>query len=328
MEGRMEIDAKYFAKTEKKLETLPSYVTGWYHAMQASYLSAKTCRDYVFKIAKFLMSISEDPKQVKPDQITEDAVNSYMFSKRTKLKNGKVIDTSDSHKNSVWYALKSFLEYMTKHNYIDKNYILDIKKKKNNDLDRINKHRVKLTIDDFNKLLSYVDQEHSRYPERDRAILLLYMSTGMRKAALSSIDIQDIDFSNKKLTIVDKGSFTHEYFLNDKELQALNNWISKRESFKKSEETSALFISNLGNRISESELERMIKRYTSEALSVCVSPHKLRSGFITIMYNQTGDIEKVRRMVGHKNIATTQRYIVTEGEEKAEAADIMQSLLA
>ena len=327
MQGRLEIDSNYFAKAEKKLESLPDYVTDWYHYMQASYMTAKTCRDYVFKVAMFLSYIDINPKRVKPEQITESVVTSYMFSKSTKTKDGKETETSDSHKNSVWYALRSFLQYLTDHGMIEKNYITGIKRKKNKDLERINKDRILLTIDDFNKILSYINEEHSRYPERDKAIILLYMSTGMRKAALASINMDDVDLENKKLTIIDKGDITHEYILNTAEINAINSWLEKRTEFRGSDDSSALFISNLGNRLSESELERMIKHYTSKTLSLPVSPHKLRSGFISIMYNETGDIEKVRRIVGHKNVSTTQRYIVTDGKEKEEAADIMEKLL-
>lgn len=327
MQGRIEIEEAYFAKTEKKLESLPDYVSRWYRNMRASKKTAKTCRDYVFKVAKFLESINRNSIDVKPDQITEDAVNSYMISKDTKIKNNKKMETSDSLKCTTWYALKSFLKYMSEHDLIEKNFILDIEKAKNHDLDRINKHRVLLTSQDFKNLLSFVTEEHSRYPERDKAILHLFMTTGMRKAALCSINVEDIDFDNKKLTIVDKGRYEHEYFLNDIVTSALIDWLDKRDKLNYYD-TSALFISNLGKRISESEIEKMIKRYTRETLSKPLSPHKLRSGFVSIMYKETGDIEKTRRIVGHSNVATTQRYIVTEGNEKEEAAKIMQSLLA
>jgi integrase/recombinase XerC len=328
MQGRTEISESLFAKTERKLQTLPEYVNSWYLNMRASYKTASTCRDYVFKIAMFLTSIDKDPKQVKLEQITENAVTSYMMSKDTKNSNGNTSETSDSHKNTVWYALNSFLQYLADHNMIERNYIQGIKKKKNKDLDRINRHRVKLTVDDFNKLLRYVNKNNSRYPERDRAILLIFMSTGMRKTALSSINIEDVNLEDNKLSIIDKGDITHDYPLNPTEKNAILTWLDKRNEFKDAENSSALFISNKGNRISGAELERLIKRYTAGSLSTSVSPHKLRSGFISIMYDQTGDIEKVRRMVGHRGISTTQRYIVTEGTEKEEAAMIMESLLA
>ena len=328
MQGRIEIGEDLIAKTERKLQTLPEYVTSWYLNMRASYKTPGSCREYVFKVSKFLETIDKNAKDIKPNQITENAVTSYMMSIDVKTKNGKSLKTSDSHKNTTWYALNSFLQYLTDHDMIDRNYIQSIKKKKNKDLDRINRHRVRLTADDFNKILSYINKDNSRYPERDKAILLIFMTTGMRKSALSSIDIEDINLKDNKLIIIDKGDTTHEYPLNPMEKNAILTWLDKRNEFKNADSSSALFLSNRGKRISGADLEKLIKRYTAGSLSTSVSPHKLRSGFVSIMYNQTGDIEKVRRMVGHKNIATTQRYIVTEGTEKEEAAMIMESLLA
>lgn len=327
MNGRLENDMKLFAKAEKKLADMPSFATDWYRYMQASYITAATCRDYVFKVALFLSSINKDLKKIKARDITESSVVSYMFSIKTKVKDGKQVETSDSYRNTVWYALNSFLQYLTDHKMIEENYVLKIKKKKNTDLERINQHRVKLTADDFNKMLNSIDASSSRYPERDKAILMLYMSTGMRKTALSSINIEDIDIKNKRLTVIDKGDKKQLYKLYDKELKAISDWLDKRKSFKNVSETSALFVSNMGNRISEAELERMIKDRSKKALGKSFSPHKLRAGFVTIMYEQTHDIEKVRRMVGHSNATTTQRYIVTNNQEKEEAANIMENLL-
>lgn len=327
MNGRLENDMKLFAKAEKKLKELPLFVTDWYRYMQASYVTAATCRDYVFKVALFLSSISKDLKNIKASDITESAVVTYMFSIKTKEKDGKQVETSDSYRNTVWYALNSFLQYLTDHGMIEQNYIRKIKKKKNTDLERINQHRIKLTPDDFNKMLNSITPSTSRYPERDKAILILYMSTGMRKTALSSINIEDIDVQNKRLTVIDKGDKKQFYRLYDKEMKAIADWLEKRKSFRNAEDTSALFISNIGNRISESELERMIKDRSKKALGKSFSPHKLRAGFVTIMYEQTHDIEKVRRMVGHSNATTTQRYIVTDNQEKEEAAEIMENLL-
>lgn len=327
MNGRLENDMKLFAKAEKKLAEMPSYCTDWYRSLQASYITASTCRDYVFKVALFLSTINQDLKKIKAKDITENAVITYMFSIKTKEKDGKQVETSDSYRNTVWYALNSFLQYLADHKLIEQNYVLQIKKKKNTDLERINQHRIKLTADDFNKMLNSIDSVSSRYPERDKAILILYMSTGMRKTALSSINIEDIDVQNKRLTVIDKGDKKQSYKLYDKELEAISNWLDKRKLFKNAEDTSALFISNIGNRISEAELERMIKERSKKALGRSFSPHKLRAGFVTIMYEQTHDIEKVRRMVGHSNATTTQRYIVTENQEREEAANIMENLL-
>ena len=79
--------------------------------------------------------------------------------------------------------------------------------------------------------------------------------------------------------------------------------------------------------MSASTIKYLVYKYTERALGKALSPHKLRAGYCSILYNQTHDIEFVRRAVGHANVATTQRYIVTNGSEKKKVAEIMGSLL-
>ena len=68
-------------------------------------------------------------------------------------------------------------------------------------------------------------------------------------------------------------------------------------------------------------------KYTKKALGKAMSPNKLRAGFCSILYDETHDIEFVRKVVGHAKIETTQRYIATKGSEKKNAAAIMDKLL-
>lgn len=328
MEGRKEIEDATFAKVEKKLTTLPYYVNDWYIDLRASYKTANTCRQYVFVISDFLSSISDNPKTVQPEQIKETEIKSFMISKGTKIKNGVKTDTSDSHKISVWFALNNFLEFMVKKGLIKENCVASIPKVKNHDLKRINQERVLVTLNDFNSLLNNIDEKHCMYPERNRAIVYVFMETGMRCAALTSINLSDIDFINHKLKIKDKGGYTLTYPLNDKAIDALNAWIEKRKSFRGADTSPALFLSRLGNRISKDEVAKLTKRLSVESMDISLSPHKLfRSGFASVMYKETGDIEKVRRMIGHEKLTTTQRYIKTENKEREEAASILQKLL-
>ena len=91
--------------------------------------------------------------------------------------------------------------------------------------------------------------------------------------------------------------------------------------------TKALFVDKDGDRVTRSTIDNIVNKYTKAALGKPLSPHKLRAGFCSIMYNKTHDIEFVRRAVGHSNISTTQRYIVTSKEEKRKASEIMDKIL-
>ena len=71
----------------------------------------------------------------------------------------------------------------------------------------------------------------------------------------------------------------------------------------------------------------IVKKYTAVALEKGISPHKIRAGFCSILYEQTGDIEFVRDAVGHASVTTTQRYVVKDDTARLKAASIMNDLI-
>ena len=104
---------------------------------------------------------------------------------------------------------------------------------------------------------------------------------------------------------------------------ALVDWIEDRKEKLSNHHTDALFISNQRKRIGINAVVSIVKKYSLEGLGYEITPHKLRAAFCTILYEKTGDIEFVRRAVGHSCIETTQRYIVDDDSAKDEAASIM-----
>ena len=266
--------------------------------------------------------------------ITEPQVDAYFNSIKYKEDvSGEISETSGSLRLTTWYALNSFFEFLCKRGYIDKNYVKEnISKPKNNDLARINANRMLLTKEDFQSVLAYAEKacfnrcDRDGLEKRDYAVLLTFMSTGMRKTALASINVEDVDFENMKLKVVDKGDSFIQYSLSNKLASALQEWIEERNAWV-GEGESALFVSSYGNRMSSATLDKLVDKYCKGALGYHVSPHKLRSGFVTIMVNETGNIALASKMVGHKNIATTQRYYATAGKEMEQAASIIDSIL-
>ena len=323
MDGRLQSELNIEHRTDDKVKAMPDYVNRWYLNLKASRKTAATRRDYVNKIHHFLSYINSDVSTVSLKDINEQNVTEYFLSIQTKEINGEISYTSDSYQGTVWSCLDSFLGYLYNNKLISQNYIRNINKPKNRDLDRINAHRVMLTEKDFKKVIKAIDTEgNERLRIRDRAIVLLYMNTGMRKTALGNIILDDLDLDKKMLVIIDKGTKRHTYPLNDGMVQALQDWIDIRGE----SEDNHLFLSMRNRGISGNALENIVKKYTERGLGYGVSPHKLRSGYCSILYKKKRDIEFVRRCVGHANITTTQRYIVTNGEEKERAAEIMAGL--
>ena len=328
MPARDENEFKIDERISEKLNEMPQYVKHWHSNLKASSITASSRYDMVCKINKFLSSIDENVSNVSVDMITDECVTDYFISVATKVnKKGKLVSTSDSYKQSVYCALKNFLGFLVEKEYLDKNYILSIKKPSNNDLDRIKANRLKLTKDAFQLVLDEVNKEPKYIIKcRNEALLRVFMATGMRETALRILNVDDIDFQNKKLSTIDKGhggtGQTQIYHLDDHTLAALKKWIKLRDEVY-GDSMDALFISQHKKRISVKGIYKIVVKYFDKAIDKHVSPHKIRGGVASILYEMTGDIEYVRKTIGHKRVETTQRYITTDDKERELASQLL-----
>lgn len=327
MNGRIEGEKKKAESINRKLKDMPDFVSEWVLTLRASDKTESTIKDYVCKIHRFLSKINPDIKNIKAEDITATATYEYFISLKTKEnEDGDIIRTSDSYRQTVWCCLNNFLGFMEKRNYISRNYIQDIDKPKNNDLQRINRHRKYLTAEDFDKILNAVDNSYGEWKIRDKAIIKLFTVTGMRETALSQINLDDIDFENRTLIVRDKGDREHCYVLGDNTTEILIDWINDRNNKLNGKNIPELFISNHMSRISVDCISNIVKKYTWRATGERLSPHKLRAGFCSILYQTNPDVLFVSRAVGHSDTKVTQRYIVTNDKEKEMASGIMDGL--
>ena len=342
MRGRIENDLSIYNWCEINIHEFPLFARKWYWDLKANEVTAMSCKQYLTTLKKFLTYVNTNIKIIKPTDLTEDIIINYFIESKfvTKKVNGQFIkmESSDSYKQGIWSCLNNFFDYLESQGIIEKNYIkaLKIKRPKNRDLDRINRDRILLTKDDFKKIINAIEngvgssgsQKYQyKYRNRDMSIMLLFMTTGMRKTALREINIDDIDLNNKKIVVVDKGHKIHEYSLADNVIEYLNNWLLDRRLYLGVHKTDALFISRNLTRISGQSISELIDKYAYAALGYHISPHKLRSGLSSILYKETHDLEYVRRVIGHANITTTQRYVVTDNKEREKAANYISGFL-
>ena len=108
-------------------------------------------------------------------------------------------------------------------------------------------------------------------------------------------------------------------------MELVNKWLPFRNEIAR--HTNALILSNRGERMTGQGIIAIVKKFAEEGLGYKISPHKLRAGFCSILFEKTHDIEFVRRAVGHEQVVTTQRYIVTDNKERKEASEIIGSFL-
>lgn len=336
MTGRLENELKIEKVIINTLKQMPYFAEEWYYNLKASNKEPSSCNDFINKLRRFLLFINKNVKNIKPEEITLLETEKYfIFIQKKRDKNNNLVYTSSSYQYGIWCALHNFFKFMVNRKYIPENYVELIERPKSNDLDKINKNRILLTKKDFNKIINVVEtgvgssrarSHQERLKSRDMSIIMLFMTTGMRREALSEINIEDLCLQERRLVVTDKGMKTHVYYLSDKVIDHLNEWLYLRDDMNKNN-SHALFISGNGKRMTGSALYKLVEKYCDAALGYHVSPHKLRSGFCSILYSEKEDIEFVRRAVGHSNIATTQRYIVTKNNEKTEASNLISSFL-
>lgn len=318
MNGREESENKIYERTVKRLVGLPQFVTTWYINLLASENTAATTYDYISLIRKFVLS--QDIKSLS--DINSTTTTRFIISSQKK-DNGE--PTSANTKVFTYRVLYIFEEYLVNNNMIPCNYVKAIRKPKPESREVRESKKVYLNEDDFNKMLAEAGGIFGN--PRDYAILMLFMNTGMRLAALSNINIEDYDEDKHTVTIIDKGNKTHVYNLNKKTCEALDDYIIERYLDYKAD-TNALFVSSRGNRMSTKTIQRMVCNYAEKALGKHLYPHKLRGGFITIAYNKTHDINLVKEAVGHSSVRMTERYLASDHTAKQKVADIFEDILA
>ncbi len=212
-------------------------------------------------------------------------------------------------------ALKSFFFFLNKRaNLIDQNPILDL------EMPSVKKALPKfLSLEESIRLLSAVSPDN---PERDYCIITLFLNCGMRLNELVSINLKDIDFTERRLLLKGKGDKQRMIYINDACIDALKSYIASRKN--PPEEPEAVFLSKKKRRISRRRVEQIVEDALHHAglENRGISPHKLRHTAATLMYQHGGvDTLVIKEVLGHASIATTEIYTHLSDNLKKSAAE-------
>ncbi len=176
-----------------------------------------------------------------------------------------------------------------------------------------------LTIDEVGRLLAAPRTDHPR-GLRDRALLELCYSSGLRVSELCNLGLQSIDFDHGFIRVFGKGSKERVIPVGENALAAVRDYVEHgRGSFLKSHSGSDLFLSNRGKAISRKMFWVLIKQYARLAgIEKSVKPHMLRHCFATHLLAGGADLRAIQEMLGHADISTTQIYASVEQERLLE----------
>lgn len=245
------------------------------------------------------------------DYINRDIVKryyKYLTERPNERRNGAL---SKSYLNSHQQALKKFKEYLQKHNA--KSIPLHLKPERIDRLEIINI----LSQEEAKELFEATEFTNSpeHLKSRDKAMLVLLYSCGLRRNEAVTMNIKDILF-DKELILVRKGKNYKERFvpINYYNLEILEDYIYEaRIQFKDYGQSEALLIGNYGTRLTggtlANRLQQIIKATNNEEiLSKKITPHKLRHSIATHFLEAGMNIEDIKQFLGHSHLETTQIY--------------------
>ena len=172
-----------------------------------------------------------------------------------------------------------------------------------------------LTVDEVFSLLDEPGDD-DRFAFRDRAILELLYSSGIRVAELVSLNLNNLDFANESVKVLGKGNKERIVPVGRPALETLNIYLPQRETLIEDRtkrghtpERAALFLNGRGSRLTVRSVERIVSGYAGRAGIVSkVTPHALRHSFATHMLEMGADLRSVQELLGHASLSTTQKY--------------------
>ena len=158
-------------------------------------------------------------------------------------------------------------------------------------------------------------------PDRDKAILELMYSSGLRLSELINLNITDIDLSDATVNVLGKGNKERVIPIGRYAIKALKKWLQSKNSIKHSD-SDALFISKHGSRLSARSVQSRLDYWAKQqGISTKIYPHMLRHSFATHLLESSQDLRGVQELLGHANISTTQIYTHLDFQHLAQIYD-------
>ena len=256
--------------------------------------SDNTISGYQNELAKFQNYLEEHRIDFK--KITKDEIWEYL----------KYLDTLKYSNTSISRhisALRSFYNYLLREEIININYFEDVSNPKKTLL--LPKY---LKDDEVNKIFS-VCMNNDNISIRDRVIIELLYSSGIRVSELVNIKLLDINFKDKEIKVLGKGEKERIVMFNDSCMEALKIFINEVRPKIYKKENGYLFIGRNNGHISAKSIRDILNKIRIKAgLKEGLHPHLFRHTFATDMLNNGADLVSVKELLGHESLNTTSIY--------------------
>ena len=198
-------------------------------------------------------------------------------------------------------AVRSFLNFLIREGVLKHNCALDVRAPKGP-----KRLPVTLDADSMARLLEIPTEDALAI--RDRALMELLYSSGLRLAELVGLDLQDLNVADRTVRVLGKGSKTRVLPVGRKALSALTAWLTQRRALLK-HDTTAVFIGTSGRRLGPRAIQKRVEYWARrQGLPMHVHPHLFRHSFASHLLESSGELRAVQELLGHADISTTQVY--------------------
>jgi len=262
--------------------------------------SPLTIRNYRHYLNRFSRWLKKNFSKARPDSLTLEIIKKYrVYLARFTGQNGQPLSRITQSYHVI--ALRAFLRWLIKNDY-------KTLAPEKIDLPKTESRSVKfLTTEQVERFLSQ-PLPSKKTGLRDKAILEILFSTGLRVSELVKLNRDQINLRRREFGVTGKGGRSRVVFLSSRAVKWLKRYLASRKDSHK-----PLFIRYAGGegemRLTPRSIQRIIKKYGKQCrLPFEVTPHVIRHSFATDLLMAGADIRSVQEMLGHKNISTTQIY--------------------
>lgn len=273
----------------------------------------KLLSDYIIE----LKTIKQRDKDTTVNSYSEDIYKYLEYMESKNISNALDISYNnllnylkylDDNKYEVSSVARKIVSIKAFHKYLSENYkVIDISTKINTPRFYRKLPNI-LTIEEVDNLLDI--KLDTPFDYRNKAMLELMYSSGLRVSELINLDLSDIDLNNNYVRCFGKGSKERIVPIGEYSSKYLSIYINEyRDSMKKGYYTEKIFLNNHGKEMTRQGFFKIIKKIAKDKdINKNITPHMLRHSFATHLLNNGADLRTIQEMLGHSSISTTQIY--------------------
>ena len=261
-------------------------------------LSENTITSYLFDLQKLNIFLEENNFSSNPSHIKESTLKKFVYKISKEIK--------PSSQARIISGIKRFFDFLILENILDENPLENIETPKIG-----SKLPTTLTVKEIDKLIDSIDIK-SKNKIRNKAIIEILYSCGLRVSELITLKVSDLYFNESIIKVTGKGNKERFVPISKGAINYIEKYLNEIRIFQKIKKGSedTLFLNERGNGLSRVMIYIILNDLKIKAeINKKIGPHTLRHSFATHLLENGADLITIQNMLGHENIVTTERYL-------------------